>query len=64
MAHKSAEPGRLQRGKLTVARDRGEKYAAPPIDDAWEPLEPLLGPRPAVSRGSAHELLINRAARL
>lgn len=58
MAHRSKEPGRLQRAKLTVPRDRGEKYAAPDkaTDDEPDGLPP--GTRRKGRRGQAHALLL------
>jgi len=58
MAHRSKMPGRLQRAKMTVPRDRGEKYAAPSkaIDDEPSDLPP--GSRGKGRRGQAHALLL------
>ena len=71
MAHKSREPERSVRGKLTKPHDRGEKYVAPQIlpgegsgsawsSDAEAPGETAgqeLRRRRNSRRGSAHELI-------
>lgn len=66
MAHRSREPGRLERFKKTRPRDRGEKYVAPMIDGDLEP-EPATGGTITAKRrrhrlerlGEAHELLLH-----
>lgn len=57
MAHKSGEPGRLIRKKISIPRNRGEKYLAPPIFDYGERPEPGPAPRVIARRGEAHELV-------
>lgn len=70
MAHKTREPERMMRGKMTIPRDRGEKYVAPQILPgeasglAWSMDEPPGGKigrairrRRLSRRGSAHDLI-------
>jgi hypothetical protein len=70
MAHKSREPQRAMRGKITIPRDRGEKYVAPQIlpgEDAglaWSKDETSGGPisrqlhrQRLARRGDAHDLI-------
>lgn len=68
MAHKSREPGRIVRGKLSRPRDRGEKYVGPQLLPAETRSWPRRGDRDSVisqaarrrrlaRRGSAHELI-------
>ncbi len=58
MAHRSREPGRLQRRKLTVPRDRGEKYTGPSRETDDEPSSAPPGSRGTARKGQAHELLM------
>jgi hypothetical protein len=71
MAHKSREPERSVRGKMTRPRDRGEKYVGPQIlpgedsGSAWsndavadgETVGQALRRRRLERHGSAHELI-------
>lgn len=66
MAHKTREPERAVRGKMTRPRDRGEKYVAPQIlPEETEGAEPIPGGpvsrevrrRRLARRGAAHDLI-------
>jgi hypothetical protein len=71
MAHKTREPERLVRGKMTKPRDRGEKYVAPQIlpeeteGRSWSkdeavpsgPVGRVLRRRRLMRRGEAHDLI-------
>lgn len=57
MAHKSGEPGRLIRKKISIPRNRGEKYLAPPIFEYGERPETEPPRRMAARKGEAHELV-------
>lgn len=70
MAHKSREPERSVRGKLTRPHDRGEKYVGPQLlpeersgqswpkrDDVDTVISQAARRRRLARRGSAHELI-------
>lgn len=68
MAHKSREPGRAVRGKLTRPHDRGDKHVGPQLLPAEGRAWPRRGDTESVisqaarrrriaRRGSAHELI-------
>ena len=71
MAHKSRQPERAVRGKMTIPRDRGEKYVAPQLLPgeasglAWREDEPEgdtvgveLMRRRLTREGAAHDLIL------
>jgi hypothetical protein len=68
MAHRSREPGRSVRGKLSRPRDRGEKYVGPQVlpgearawprrGDSESVISQAARRRRLARRGSAHELI-------
>jgi hypothetical protein len=70
MAHKSRQQERLVRGKMTIPRDRGEKYVAPQIlpgEDTGSAWSRLRAPGGTIQRhvrrerlariGEAHDLI-------
>lgn len=70
MAHKSREPGRAVRGKLSRPRDRGEKYVGPQLlpgeragrpwprrGDSESVVSQAARRRRLARRGSAHDLI-------
>jgi len=70
MAHKSRQPGRTVRGKLSRPHDRGEKYVGPQLlpaersgrdwprrGDSESVISQAARRRRLARRGSAHELI-------
>jgi hypothetical protein len=69
MAHRSREPGRAVRGKVSRPHDRGQKYVAPQVlpgeragrwpkrGDSESVVSQAARRRRLARRGSAHELI-------